>query len=389
MKPDLEGGAPEIARLRAQLDDMRVRRDELLTILGHELRNPLAAMTVAAELLAAPGAPEAQQASAQAVLARQTRHLAVVVDELLSLAELTQGDLVLQREVVQLDELAARAVADARLEAENRGQSLGCDVLAKPIVSGDARRLGQLLGELLRHASNQSPRGGRIGVLVDEIAGEPVVAVSDSGPGLTPEAIASLFEPGARPSSGANTDHAHRPAGLGLGLSFVRRLADLHGAKVQVTSQLGAGSVFSIVFPNAFAGSRRAELAAPTPDTPPARRILLIDDNDDVLEMMGLILGRWGHEVHTAENGKEGVARAVELRPDLVLLDIGLPDIDGHEVARRLRADARTATIRIVAMTGHGLDRDREASRQAGCDEHLVKPVEPAQLAAEIDRFGA
>lgn len=350
-------------------------QDEFLAMLGHELRNPLSSIVASAHVLrlSRPGAAAALQA--HDVIDRQAQQMACLVEDLLDVSRLAMGKITLHRERLDLAVLAERVLRTWRQTRRGRAARLQSD-LASVWILADRVRMEQILANLLDNAEKFSSAGQRIYVRVGTEAGRAVVQVRDEGQGIAPEEIPHIFKlfvQGPR--------HLERPhGGLGLGLTLVQRLAEMHSGEVTVFSAgRGHGALFTVRLPVVEAPGR-----APTAATPVAssqgRRILLVEDNEDGRRMMETMLTLEGHTVRTASTGEAAVRAAVEWQPDIALIDIGLPDIDGHEVARRLRALALETPPKLVAISGFGQPGDLHKAYEAGFDLHLTKPVAPRFL---------
>ena len=354
-------------------------KDEFIAMLGHELRNPLSAIAGAVGVLQRVGVVEAPAAaSARDVIERQTQHLARLMDDLLDVGRVMTGKIVLDRRPVDLLEVAERVVTTIR--AAGRAGRHRLSVAGTPAwVDGDVTRIEQVVTNLVANALKYTPSDGAIGVVVGEDHGESVLRVSDTGHGIPATLLPRIFDlfvQGEQASERAQ-------GGLGIGLTLVRRLVELHGGRVEAASEgEGTGSVFTIAFP------RRPAPAAPA--APPRRRsvvpqrALIIEDNDDAREMLRTLLELDGHTVHVAANGIAGLAAALEHRPDVAVVDIGLPEMDGYEVARKLRASESLKAIKLIALTGYGQADDARRAHEAGFDLHVVKPVDPERLADAV-----
>jgi signal transduction histidine kinase len=382
-----------VERVRAQeaLEAADRRKDDFLAMLSHELRNPLSAMQGAVELMQRKTIEDAQLLWARGVLARQSRHLVRLIDDLLDVSRITLGKLTLKRELVELREVVHHAVETARPLMEGRRHALTVRVPEEPLnVRGDSVRLSQVLSNLLRNAAQYTAEGGSIELtLSHELAAgsraEAVLCVRDNGGGIAPEVLPRLFEPSThqeRLNSGAH-------GGLGIGLIVVRGLVQMHNGTVEAHSAgLGCGSEFIVRLP-------LAEHVAISLDVVPAQvqasgagrlSILLVDDNQDSACSMMLLLELHGHAVHIVHDGSEALAAARAHRPDVILLDIGMPGMNGYEVARQLRTQQDFAQTLLVAVTGYGRTSDVEQSRAAGFDHHLVKPIDYDRLHALLAR---
>ena len=360
------------------------RKDEFLAMLAHELRNPLAPIRNAVELMRM--SPEAQvQVKARELIGRQTEHLARLVDDLLEMSRITQGKLVLQESVVSLASLVEAALEVARAYVSKNGQRIEVTMPGKDLwVEVDPVRISQVIGNLLHNASKFTPRGGRVGLEATVGAHGLDIAVSDDGVGIEPALLRSVFDL----FSQADRSLDRAQGGLGIGLSLVKGLVEMHGGRVSAHSEgHGRGSTFRIHLPP---DRIAAPPTAPSPGPGATakggrRRVLVVEDNPDAAEAMVLLLRQLGHEVAMVHDGAAAIEAARSFHADVILLDIGLPGIDGFELARRLRADDGTRDARIVAITGYGQPADRERSTAAGFDLHLVKPVDPARLAEALD----
>ncbi|HEX5759066.1 MAG TPA: ATP-binding protein [Thermoanaerobaculia bacterium] len=371
--------------LRRQQETDR-RKDEFLAVLGHELRNPLAAIRNALAVLDTLGSPEKVVNRQREVIGRQSRHLARMVDDLLDISRVTLGKITLQRQPVDLREVADACLRE--LAPEPGRQRVELTAAERPlVVDGDPVRLEQIVSNLLNNALKYTPRDGRIAMSLASEEGQAVVRVRDTGVGVPPEMLPRIFDPFIQ----VETSLPRAQGGLGLGLPLVRSLADLHGGTVEARSEgPGRGSEFVVRLP------LRAEAAVPLRD-PRQRwgdghaaaggglRVLVVEDNPDGGESLRDLLELWGHHVELALDGEEGLARALASPPDLALVDIGLPRLDGNELARRLRAQAVGNGIRLVAMSGYGQPEDRRRAVASGFDRYLVKPVNPRLLSLLLE----
>lgn len=361
------------ARIRELLEEARAAsraKDEFLAILGHELRNPLAPIATALELL------RMRDVSGREVdtLGRQVAHLSRLVDDLLDVAKITRGAISIDRKPVELAHVVRRAVEMAEPLIETRRHRLEVRIDEPVVVIGDEARLAQAVSNLLVNAAKYSEHGGSIELEVRAERGEARVVVRDDGHGIAPDMHGSIFELFVRASD------SHRVGGLGLGLPIVRNIARLHGGEVGVESDgLGRGSTFTVRLPLAPA-NHEAFVSPPVEREATARtRVLLVDDNADAVDLLARLLSLHGHATDVAYSGPEALAAAERSRPSVVVVDLGMPVMDGFEVARRLRARFG-ASVRLIALTGYGQPHDRSATAAAGFDAHLVKPVEPSTL---------
>jgi PAS domain S-box-containing protein len=355
---------------------------EFVAVLAHELRNPLAPIRSAVHVIEStpPGHPAHEVM--HKTIARQSAHLARIVDDLLDISRVTRGELTIERSVVDLSAIAGQAAETAAPAIEAGKHRLEMDFDPQPVrVDGDAHRLAQLVANLLNNAARYTPESGRITLATRIEGGNGVLRVRDTGRGIAAEWIDRIFEM-----------FVHgRPVlervggGLGIGLALSRRIAELHGGSLTAHSAgENRGSEFVLKLPLATAAHRPAELkegltrAAGSHSMP--RRVLIVDDNSDAATTMEILLKSLGHETRVVHSGPDALHVAPEFKPDVVLLDIGLPGIDGYEVARRLRALETGRSFLIVAVTGWDQEADKRRSEEAGFDMHLVKPVAPADL---------
>jgi signal transduction histidine kinase/ActR/RegA family two-component response regulator/PAS domain-containing protein len=349
------------------------RKDEFLATLAHELRNPLAPIRNAVHLLDAADR-EGRFTGIRELLARQVHHMVRLVDDLLEVSRISRGLITLRHEPVSLSAVIDAAVESSRplIDREKHRLTLRFDGPA-PWVQGDLVRLTQLLVNLLNNAARYTDAGGRIDVHVTRDGGDAVLTVTDNGIGIAPEQLPQLFEL----FSQLDRSHSRSQGGLGIGLSLSQTLARLHGGQLTATSDgLAQGSSFQLRLPEIPAVAAGAPTAADN-DAPLATRLLLVDDNRDAADTTAELLRLMGAEVAVAYDGASALKAVRSLRPDAILLDIGMPDMDGHEVARRLRAMGDDiGHPRLIALTGWGQEQDREKTREAGFDDHMVKPVD-------------
>jgi CheY-like chemotaxis protein len=359
-----------------------VVKNEFLAMLSHELRNPLAAMSSAANLLTVTDPQGAQAGRARDVIERQTKHMRRLIEDLLDVSRITMGKASLTRIPLDLAETVRRVV-----ESWRTGGRLGTrrlDLSASPVwVDGDAERLEQIVSNLLDNAIKFSPPGAKVTVTVKQEGDAAVLVVSDDGEGIAPDLIGRVFDLFVQGERGIDRGKG----GMGIGLALVKMLAGMHGGTAAAASAgPGQGATFTVRLPAVEAVRTRtpAEISRPPPRL---RRILIIEDNDDAREMLREWLVMNGHDVQDARDGASGLALAERLSPEVALIDIGLPDMDGYEVARRLRS-ARDGTISLIALTGYGQPDDRRRALEAGFDVHLTKPVETERLEEIIAALG-
>jgi CheY-like chemotaxis protein/two-component sensor histidine kinase len=360
-------------------------KNEFLAMLAHELRNPLAPLRNAAEILRTPGASAEECAQAQAIMARQLANMTRMLDDLLDVSRITAGKIELRRQPASLADILTSAVSVAQPGITARSQELAVLLPAEPIfLNADATRLEQVFGNLLTNACKYSYTGSHLKLSAERTAGpgapEVVIRVGDDGMGIASELLPHIFDLFVQSTRSLDREHG----GLGIGLTLVRRLVQLHGGTVEAHSAgLTQGSEFTVRLPILAVPGAAPALPGPAPavhETP--RRILIVDDNEDSVRSMAILQKRRGHETLTAFNGPDAVAAAAEFLPEVVLLDIGLPGMDGFEVARRLRAMPALAGAFLVAMSGYGSDEDRAEAKMAGFDAYMVKPVDLDRLRA-------
>jgi len=369
--------------MEALLRAADANKNEFLATLAHELRNPLSPIRNAAALLGASGnGTDERQARARDVITRQVDHLAHLVDDLLDVARISEGKIVLRQEEVELRGVIAQAVETAGPLIAAREHKLEVVQPDRQIwLMGDPVRLAQSMGNLLHNAAKFTPRGGRIKVEVTLQDAVVRIAVQDNGIGIADDNLSRIF--GMFAQAAVPPDRA--PEGLGIGLSLVSRLLEMHGGRLSATSPgIGLGSTFTVELPvlrtaEQGAQASQAPAGAPAPASG-GRKILLVDDNVDAMEMMAFLLAEMGYEAHTTADAGSLVALALEQRPDVIVLDIGLPGVDGYELARMLKQHPQLASIRLVAHTGYGSPEDRRKAQEAGFDAHLVKPAELEDL---------
>jgi PAS domain S-box-containing protein len=368
----------KLAELKLREADQR--KDEFLAMLAHELRNPLAPISAAAELLAIGKLDEERVRRSSAIVSRQVRHMTSLVDDLLDVSRVTRGLVTLARAPVTVHTIVDEAVEQVLPLVRARKQQLSVTVQDEGItVLGDKARLVQVMVNVLGNAAKYTPDGRRIDVHAGRCGGQLVLSVRDEGIGMEPELTARVFDLFAQAERSADRSLG----GLGLGLALVKHLVELHGGSVSCSSPgLGKGSTFEIVLPVLEGQAPAGPQAAPGKlRGQGALRLLVVDDNVDAAQTLGMLLEACGHEVLVEHDSCRALARAREARPDACLLDIGLPEIDGNELARRLRAHPETAGAALVAVTGYGQEQDRQRAFGAGFDHYLVKPVDMDKLA--------
>ncbi|QJE01211.1 PAS domain S-box protein [Massilia forsythiae] len=374
----------KLRTLAADLSEADRRKTEFLATLAHELRNPLAPIRSGLGVMRLSGDNPATVAKVRAVMERQVGHMVHLIDDLLDVARISGGKLELKKARVDLHEVLASAVETSMPMIEAAGHALALELapeLAPEAFAADvdATRISQVVANLLNNAAKYTPAGGRIGLALRRDGGDALVTVADNGVGIPAEALPTVFDMFTQ--VGRNIDRAQ--GGLGIGLSLVRRLVEMHGGSVSVHSDgAGAGSVFTVRLPLAPAPSEAAPAPAPGGAAPaaPGLRVLVVDDNVDAAATLAMILEMQGHATRVAHDGVEAIAALAEFTPQLALLDIGMPRMNGYETALAMRAVPGLEQLRLVALTGWGADDDRKRSREAGFDHHLTKPVQMAEL---------
>ncbi|QJR13967.1 ATP-binding response regulator [Usitatibacter palustris] len=369
------------AMLYRQVRDNDRRKDEFLAMLAHELRSPLAPIRNAIEVMRAMGPSEERWPWARDIIDRQSKQLVRLVDDLLDVSRITSGKIQLRTEDVDVASVLQSAVETSRPLIEERRHELAMTLPDRPLaVRGDAARIAQTLANLLNNAAKYTSPGGRIAVSAGAEGNEVVFKVSDTGLGIPAPMLDGIFD------LFSQLDHSldRSQGGLGIGLTLVKRLVEAQGGTVGAKSEgLNCGSEFSIRLPLS-AGVPRAQQASKSSAPTPRRRILVVEDHADTAQTLATLVALDGHEVRAVHDGPAALEMAPGYLPEVILIDIGLPGMDGFEVARRMRALAQTRASLLVAVTGYGQERDRRMALAAGFDEHLVKPVNVQALCAVI-----
>jgi signal transduction histidine kinase len=369
--------------LRSKIDELAEvdrRKDEFLAMLGHELRNPLAPVTTALQIMRIHESDPSRVARSREIVERQIEYMTRLIDDLLDVSRITRGKIELREQPLLLTSVIERAVESARPLIDERGHRIVLDLPTEPVTFlADPARLAQVFANLLNNAAKYTDVGGRIWLRARVDGANLVVGVKDDGPGLTKELRRSAFELFMQ---GPQT-RARARGGLGIGLTLVRRLVELHGGTVEALSEgPGKGTEFVVRLPLRLPPV--ADGAPPTAAVPagPKRRILVVDDNVDAAEALGELLRDYGHEVATAHDGPQALDNARLHHPEVILLDISMPEMDGYEVARRIRDEVGLGDALLIALSGYGEDRHRRLAREAGFDQHVTKPVDTAKLEA-------
>jgi len=370
----------DLVRLQAELEESAQRKDEFLATLAHELRNPLAPIRNGLQVMKLAGRDPAGVARVRELMERQVEQMTRIIDDLMDLSRISRGRIVLQETLMPLQDAIANAVDSSRVFIEAREQRFEIDVPEAPLqVHADATRLSQVLANLLNNASKFTPQGGTVRLAVRREGEEAVLVVEDSGIGIPPEMLPRVFEMFTQ----VDRSLERAQSGLGIGLNISKRLVELHGGSISAHSEgVGRGSSFVVRLPLA-----RAQSAAvlpfrfgDEPGRPGGRRILIADDNVDAATSLATLLELMGHQTWTAHDGATAVELAERHRPDIILMDIGMPRLNGYDACRAIRSHDWGAQIHVVAVTGWGQERDRERSAAAGFDGHLTKPVSPEAL---------
>ena len=371
-------------RAEEQLLEADRRKDEFLAILSHELRNPLAPIRNHVARLRASGDAPGVLAEALPVLDRQVAHLVRLVDDLLDVARINRGDIVLQKRAVPLAEIVTTALETSRPLVEARGHRLSVQLPGKAvIVMGDPVRLSQVLANVLNNAATYTPAGGNIDISIDTEQDRGVLRVRDNGPGFTPATGQHMFELFMR-----GDDARNHPAGFGIGLALARRLVEMHGGTIRAESAgPNLGSEFFITLPIERADAVTYETASASTRASHEKKILIVDDNVDAAESLAMLLGAMGAETKAVYDGPTALKAFAELQPDVVLLDIGMPGMDGFEVAWSIRQQWPQSRAALVALTGWGQEQDRQRTAAAGFDHHLVKPAGLEEIEAILSKI--
>jgi two-component system, sensor histidine kinase len=379
-------------RAEEALRDADRRKDQFLATLAHELRNPLAPIRNAVELMDPKyHAADAVVRDARMIARRQVEHLSRLVDDLLDVSRITHGKIALRMETVDLASAVATAVETNQPAIERKHHALRVSVPDAPcVIRGDPIRVAQVIGNLLSNAAKYTPDGGAIELDVRVTDGAVAIRVADNGIGIPREELADVFNLFMQSADSL----ARSEGGLGIGLSLARTLTELHGGTIEARSEgAGKGCEFVVQLPLAmtheYAAAAAAKQASVTEAPQSKRRVMIVDDSVDGAESMSVLLEMLGHEVRVVYDGASALAAAPGFRPEVVILDIGLPDLDGYHVARALRAQPESAGALLIALTGYGQEADRQRTRAAGFDHHLVKPASLEDVERVIAADGA
>jgi signal transduction histidine kinase/ActR/RegA family two-component response regulator len=385
----LQDEIQERRRAEARLEEANKRKDEFLAMLSHELRNPLAPIGNAVEIIRRLGGHDAKLMWATDITDRQLRQLTRLVDELLDVARIGQGKIVLQSAPLELTALVAQCLDMQRAALSARRQTLTQAMPGAPVwIHGDGARMQQVINNLLSNANKYTPEGGSVHVAVTQEPRLAVLTVRDNGMGIESDLLPrvfDLFEQGKRALD-------RNQGGLGVGLTLVQRLVKLHDGRVEAHSAgVGQGAEFRVYLPRLQSPGRHdgdSAVEAPAP-TAVCRRLLIVEDNPDIADTTATMLAMAGHTVRCARDGVQALEEAQSFAPEVVLLDVGLPELDGYQVARRLRQLPQTRQALIIGLTGYGMPADRQRGREAGFDHHLLKPADPNEMRALIEAWSA
>jgi signal transduction histidine kinase/ActR/RegA family two-component response regulator len=381
--PALLATLRDVTQLKAAVEEAKLavrRRDQFLAMLSHELRNPLGAISSAMDLMERPEVSAEAVLKAHRVVSRQIEQMSHLIDDLLDVSRVTQGKIELKRRPLAICHLVRDAVETVRALIDERRQHLYLDAADDTlVVDGDSSRLQQIVVNLLTNAVKYTPPGGCISVTVRRNANnEAVVQVQDSGKGVPTTMLESIFDMFVQ----ADETLDRTQGGLGVGLTLVRALVTMHGGTVRAKSAgRGRGTTFEVRLPLVAVQLPVPVESVETFLLTECRRILVVDDNADCREMLQMLLELDGYEVSTAEDGFSALESIRRIQPDVALVDIGLPGVDGYQVARHVRQDSSLQHVHLVALTGYGRPADRQAAMAAGFDAHLVKPLDPNELA--------
>jgi signal transduction histidine kinase/ActR/RegA family two-component response regulator len=371
----------ERKRIEEALKDADRRKDEFLAMLSHELRNPLAPILNALQVLQLQNGETPRQQEAQAIIERQVGQLTHLVDDLLDVSRTVTGRIQLRRERIAVSHIVERAVETARPLIDQHRHELTVSLPSDSLwLFADSARLEQVVTNLLTNAAKYTDDGGRIWLSVHRNGDQAVLRVRDTGVGISPTFLPRVFDLFTQ----AERSSDRLQGGLGIGLALVKRLVEMHEGTVEVFSTIGKGSEFVVSLPMALTNEFSPKTKQPPTETAkPTRanlRVLVVDDNVDAAAALAMLLQASGHQVQVAHTGPTGLAAARDFRPDVLLMDIGLPGLDGWQVAKRIRQQPVFGNIVLIAVTGYGQNADRQRSQNAGFDYHLVKPVDFEKL---------
>ena len=370
----------------AELDRRDRQKDEFLAVLAHELRNPLAPLKNALQILRLAGGRKEVAEKALDMMERQIDQLVRLVDDLLDVSRITHGKIVLDKHRVELKEILNAAIETALPGIQSAHHQLEINLPPEPIfIDGDKARLTQIFGNIINNATKYTPENGKITISATVQGDAATVTVTDTGVGVSPELMPIIFDMFVQ----VNDSKSRSQGGMGVGLALVHKLVALHGGSVSVQSEgVGKGSTFTVTLPVA---KRETDMpsreALPDPSSYTKRRVVIVDDNKDSAQSLGTIMELSGAEIHLAYSGAEGLALIEDIKPDIAILDIGMPGMSGHELARRIRAEDWGRNMKIIALSGWGQEGDKKLSKAAGFDHHLVKPVGTEDIAHILTNY--
>lgn len=392
--PTLISAARSALRARQRQYEIRLadqRKDEFLAMLGHELRNPLAPIKAAATLLEIASDDMDRVKRSSRIISRQVGHMTNLIDDLLDVARVTRGLITLDRQPLDLREVLSEAVEQVRPLINSRAQQLALQLPSDPaFVLGDRKRLVQVIVNILNNASKYTPENGHVRAQLQTEGNDVIVEISDDGIGMAAELIPHVFDLFAQAERAADRSQG----GLGLGLALVKSLVESHNGKVSAASGgIGKGSTFTVQLSclqhEALAIPFDDNIKDPFPVAASPLRIMIVDDNQDAANTLEMFLGMAGHDVKIAYDAHSALAQAASVAPQVWLIDIGLPDMDGMELARRLRATEAATSASLIAVTGYSQEQDKKNSFDAGFDHHLVKPIDTERLLALLTQISA
>jgi len=361
------------------LADLHRRKDEFLAMLSHELRSPLAPIANAVQVLRLQLDASKLQHEARLIIERQVGQLTRLVDDLMEVSRITTGRIQLRLDRVIVNGVVEQAIEAARPMIEQRQHTLTVSLPSEPIwLHADASRLQQVVVNLLINAAKYTDQGGRIWLNIEQEGDQCVLRVRDSGVGIAPDVLPHMFDLFTQ----AERSIDRSEGGLGIGLALVQRIVEMHAGRVEVHSDLGRGSEFAVYLPTMTSPASQT-FSTPEEILPGGTRplrVLIVDDHPDTADSLGMLVNMVGHEIRTSNNGRDTLQVALDYKPEAVLLDIGLPGLDGYQVARQMRAHASLKDVTLIALTGYGSESDRQRSLEAGFDHHLVKPVDFGKL---------
>ena len=361
------------------LKESHRQKDQFIALLAHELRNPLAPLKTALHVMQLAEGHPARVAKAREVMERQLGHMVRLIDDLLDISRIGQNKLELRRAKVAVSDVVNHAVETARPLIDDAGHELTISLPASPVyLDGDLTRLSQVLSNLLTNSAKYTERGGSVPLAAERRGGEVIISVRDTGIGIPADALDQIFDMFSQVDRGLE----RAKDGLGIGLALVKGLVLMHGGTVTAASAgPGTGSTFTITLPVLPSSTPSSEPPSPSHTlTFARRRILVVDDNRDAADSMAAMLELMGQEVRTAYSGVEAIAAVASFQPAMIFMDIGMPGLNGYDVTQQIRAEASGQDVKVIALTGWGQEHDRTRSRDAGCDDHLVKPIDVAEL---------